>query len=81
MTYLARVFVTLKPAVNDPQGLTIRGGLHALGFGEVGAVRAVGAGRGSRALAGSCYRGCTRLQELARDRFLSTVCLPAGPPQ
>ena len=38
--YLARVFVTLKPAVNDPQGLTIRGGLHSLGFAEVGSVRA-----------------------------------------
>jgi phosphoribosylformylglycinamidine synthase PurS subunit len=40
MTYLARVFVTLKPTVNDPQGLTILGGLHALGYGEVSAVRA-----------------------------------------
>jgi phosphoribosylformylglycinamidine synthase len=40
MNYLARVFVTLKPAVNDPQGLTIRGGLHALGFGEVSSARA-----------------------------------------
>ncbi|MER3419153.1 MAG: phosphoribosylformylglycinamidine synthase [Chloroflexota bacterium] len=40
MTYLARVFVTLKPTVNDPQGLTILGGLHALGYAEVSAVRA-----------------------------------------
>ncbi len=39
-TYLARVDVTLKPAVNDPQGNTIRDALHALGFPEVGAVRA-----------------------------------------
>lgn len=38
--FLARVFVTLKPTVNDPQGLTIRGGLHALGFSEVEDVRA-----------------------------------------
>jgi phosphoribosylformylglycinamidine synthase len=38
--YLARVYVTLKPTVNDPQGLTIRRGLHALGFGEVSSVRA-----------------------------------------
>ena len=30
----------LKPGVNDPQGLSIRGGLHALGFGEVASVRA-----------------------------------------
>ena len=38
--YLARVYVTLKPTVNDPQGLTIRGGLHALGFAGVESVRA-----------------------------------------
>jgi phosphoribosylformylglycinamidine synthase subunit PurS len=35
----AEVFVTLKPVVNDPQGLTIRGGLHALGFDKVTDVR------------------------------------------
>jgi phosphoribosylformylglycinamidine synthase PurS subunit len=38
--FLARVYVTLKPTVNDPQGLTIRGGLHSLGFAEVEGVRA-----------------------------------------
>ncbi len=38
--FLARVYVTLKPTVNDPQGLTIRGGLHSLGFESVEAVRA-----------------------------------------
>lgn len=38
--YLARVYVTFKPAVNDPQGLTIRGGLHLLGFASVSSVRA-----------------------------------------
>ena len=27
----ARVYVTLKPAVNDPQGQTVLGGLHSLG--------------------------------------------------
>jgi phosphoribosylformylglycinamidine synthase len=37
--YLARVYVTLKPTVNDPPGLTIRGGLHALGFASVASVR------------------------------------------
>src|SRR5262249_52804448 len=40
MTYLARVYVTLRPTVNDPQGLTIRGGLHQLGYAEVESVRA-----------------------------------------
>ena len=35
----AEVFVTLKPVVNDPAGLTIRAGLHALGFDRVSDVR------------------------------------------
>ena len=38
--FLARVYVTLKPTVNDPQGLTIKGGLHSLGFTSVDSVRA-----------------------------------------
>ena len=37
--FLARVYITLKPTVNDPPGLTIRGGLHSLGFGSVQSVR------------------------------------------
>lgn len=37
--YLARVYVTLKPAVNDPQGLTVMGGLHSLGYDAVSDVR------------------------------------------
>jgi phosphoribosylformylglycinamidine synthase len=39
MDYVARVYVTLKPTVNDPQGLTVRGALHSLGFGGVDGVR------------------------------------------
>lgn len=38
--FLARVFITLKPTVNDPQGLTILGGLRTLGFDSVRSVRA-----------------------------------------
>ena len=38
--YLARVYVSLKPTVNDPQGLTIADGLRSLGFEEVRGVRA-----------------------------------------
>lgn len=38
--YLAKVYVTLKPTVNDPQGLTIKGALHNLGFISVEDVRA-----------------------------------------
>jgi len=35
----ARVFVTLKPSVFDPQGHTIVEALHSLGYGRVGDVR------------------------------------------
>ena len=38
--FLARVYITLKPTVNDPEGLTVRGGLHSLGFDSVEEVRA-----------------------------------------
>lgn len=38
--FLAKVYITLKPTVNDPQGLTIKGGLHTLGFESVNSVRA-----------------------------------------
>ena len=35
----ARVFVTLKPSVFDPQGKTIADALHSLGYKGVGDVR------------------------------------------
>ena len=35
----ARVFVTLKPSVFDPQGQTIAGALHSMGYHGVGDVR------------------------------------------
>jgi phosphoribosylformylglycinamidine synthase subunit PurS len=35
----ARVFVTLKPSVFDPQGRTIAEALHSLGYANVGDVR------------------------------------------
>lgn len=38
--FLARVYVTLKPSVNDPQGNTIKSGLQTLGFEGVQQVRA-----------------------------------------
>lgn len=38
--FLAKVFITLKPTVNDPQGLTIQGSLRELGFDTVRSVRA-----------------------------------------
>lgn len=37
--YLAKVYVTLKSTVNDPQGLTVLGALRNLGLGSVADVR------------------------------------------
>ena len=37
--YLAKIYVTLKPTVNDPQGLTVLGSLKQLGFAPVADVR------------------------------------------
>ena len=39
MIFTVEVVVTLKPVVNDPQGLVVRSGLHHLGFDGVGDVR------------------------------------------
>jgi phosphoribosylformylglycinamidine synthase len=35
----ARVFVTLKPSVFDPQGQTIADALHSMGYAGIGDVR------------------------------------------
>ena len=37
--WLARIHVTLKPVVLDPQGEAVLHGLHQLGFGDVSGVR------------------------------------------
>jgi phosphoribosylformylglycinamidine synthase subunit PurS len=36
---IARIAVMPKPVLNDPQGVTVRQGLHALGFRDVSEVR------------------------------------------
>ena len=38
--FLARVYVSPRPSVRDPEGSTILDGLHQLGFGSVEIVRA-----------------------------------------
>jgi phosphoribosylformylglycinamidine synthase PurS subunit len=40
MLYVANVYVTLKPTVNDPQGIAIMAGLRSLGFNGIRDVRA-----------------------------------------
>ena len=37
--YAVDVVVTLRPVINDPQGLSVRAGLRSLGFDEVSAAR------------------------------------------
>ena len=37
--FLARIYVTLKPTVNDPQGETVLAGLKTLGFKSARSVR------------------------------------------
>jgi phosphoribosylformylglycinamidine synthase len=37
--FLARLVITLKPVVNDPQGIVVESGLHQLGFASVDNVR------------------------------------------
>ncbi|HET7737657.1 MAG TPA: phosphoribosylformylglycinamidine synthase subunit PurS [Tepidiformaceae bacterium] len=39
-TFTARVYVSLKPTVNDPEGITIAGAISSLGFDGVQTVRA-----------------------------------------
>lgn len=39
MTWLARIHVTLKPVVLDPQGEAVLHGLHQLGYLDVSGVR------------------------------------------
>jgi len=38
-SYIARIKVTLKELVNDPQGLAVEDGLKTLGFEEINNVR------------------------------------------
>ena len=37
--FLAKIYVTVKPTVNDPQGQTVLGALKTLGFEAVDSVR------------------------------------------
>ena len=37
--FLARIYITLKPTVNDPQGQTVLGSLRNLGFSSVADLR------------------------------------------
>ncbi len=72
MTYRARVIVTLKPTVNDPQGLTVRGALHSLGYAEVDSVRA-GKYIDLHLEAGSREQAAARVTEMCRRLLANPV--------
>ena len=72
MTRLAKVIVTPKPVVNDPQGVTVRQGLAALGFGEVTDVR-VGKYIEVRLEAGSDREARERVDAMCRQLLANHV--------
>ncbi|MBO0469012.1 phosphoribosylformylglycinamidine synthase subunit PurS [Enterococcus sp. DIV0242_7C1] len=39
MNYLAKVYVTYKDSVLDPQGEAVKGAVHRLGFNEIEEIR------------------------------------------
>ena len=47
MALYARIYVTPRKSVLDPQGKAVSGALHSLGYEEVEEVRAVGGGERS----------------------------------
>ena len=70
--FLARVYVTLKATVNDPQGLTIRGALHSLGFSDVESVRA-GKYMEIRVTASNHEHAGTQVAEMCRKLLANPV--------
>jgi phosphoribosylformylglycinamidine synthase len=70
--FLARVYVTLKPTVNDPEGLTIRGALHSLGFAAVESVRS-GKYMEIRIDASDAAAAEAQLSEMCRKLFANPV--------
>jgi len=69
---IARVIVTPKPVVNDPQGITVRQGLATLGFGEVTDVR-VGKYIEVRLQAGSEREARERVDAMCRQLLANHV--------
>jgi phosphoribosylformylglycinamidine synthase len=69
---IARVVVVPKPVVNDPQGITVRQGLRALGFSEVEDVR-VGRYLEVRLEDASAEEAGTRVDEMCRRLLANQV--------
>ena len=69
---IAKVIVTPKPVVNDPQGVTVRQGLATLGFAEVTDVR-VGKYIEVRLKAGSEREARERVDAMCRQLLANHV--------
>jgi len=70
--FLAKVYVTLKPTVNDPQGLTVKGALHTLGFKGVESVR-IGKYIEVQVEAASAQEAAAQVQEMCRKLLANPV--------
>ena len=85
----ARVYVSLKPAVNAPQGQTVLGGLHSLGYeavadvriGKYLEIRLAGAdpAPAPAAIAGICHRLLAN-PVIEKCRYIIEPAEPAGIP-
>jgi phosphoribosylformylglycinamidine synthase subunit PurS len=73
MKYLARIQITLKPSVLDPQGAAVTKALGALGFDEVSDVR-VGRYVETRLTAQSEVAACHRVVQMC-DALLANLII------
>ena len=69
---IARVVVTPKPLVNDPQGITVKQGLATLGFREVSDVR-IGKYIEVRLEAASEHEARQRVESMCRQLLANHV--------
>ena len=71
MTLRAKVYVTPRPSVLDPQGRAVSGALHSLGYGEVEEVR-IGKFMEVR-LSGDRASAQSRLDEMCKRLLANTT--------
>lgn len=70
--WLGRVTVVLKASVNDPQGLAVLDGLHAMGYSEVEQVR-VGKHIDVRVRADSHEQAEQRIHQMCESLLANTL--------
>ena len=70
--FLAKIYITLKSTVNDPQGQTVRGGLKTMGFDSVESVR-VGKYLEVKVLDGDRSQAEDQISEMCRKLLANPV--------